>query len=106
MATYRALGNRLIVQLDKPKEQTPGGIILPDSAQRKAMTGRVVSVGPGMRIAFNARGDVQAGELPRYPLEVQVGDLVAFGDYAGSPLPDTDEYWSLREDEIMAVIEP
>ena len=75
----RPLGDRVLVEPIEEKEQTVGGIIIPDSAKEKPMQGKVVAVGKktdkdGKCVAF----DVKKGDtvlLPKYGgTEVKVGD--------------------------------
>lgn len=44
---YRPLHDVVIVQFQQPPEKSEGGVILPDSAQRRPEEGVVVAVGPG-----------------------------------------------------------
>ena len=53
----RPLGDRVLVEPVEEKEQTVGGIIIPDSAKEKPMQGKVIAVGKktdkdGKEIAF------------------------------------------------------
>ena len=41
----RPLGDRVLVEPVEEKEQTVGGIIIPDSAKEKPMQGKVLAVG-------------------------------------------------------------
>lgn len=77
--TIKPLGDRVLVEPIEEKEQTVGGIIIPDSAKEKPMQGKVIAVGTkrdkdGKEIAF----DVKKGDtvlLPKYGgTEVKVGD--------------------------------
>ena len=76
----RPLGDRVLVEPIEEKEQTVGGIIIPDAAKEKPMQGKVIAVGKktdkdGKEIAF----DVKVGDtvlLPKYGgTEVKLGDL-------------------------------
>ena len=75
----RPLGDRVLVEPIEEKEQTVGGIIIPDSAKEKPMQGKVIAVGKkldkdGKEIAF----DVKKGDTvhpPKYGgTEVKLGD--------------------------------
>jgi chaperonin GroES len=70
---------------------------LPGSAQEKPNQGEVIAVGSG-RILDN--GDVRA-------VDVKVGDIVVFGQYAGNDKIDVDgeELIILSESDIKAVID-
>ncbi len=41
------------------------------------------------------------------PLDVKVGDRILFGKYSGTDIQiDEEEYLILREEEVLAVLEP
>lgn len=42
-----ALGDRVIIRVDVPEEQSVGGIIIPQMAQETPMQGTVLSIGDG-----------------------------------------------------------
>ena len=93
----RPLHDRVIVRREEEEEKTAGGILLPGSAKEKPNQGEVVAVGSG-RI-------LDSGEVR--PLDVNVGDTVVFGKYAGSDTIDVDgeELVILSESDIKAVVE-
>ena len=93
----RPLHDRVIVRREEEEQKTAGGILLPGSAQEKPNRGEVVAVGSG-RILDN--GDVRA-------VDVNVGDIVVFGQYAGNDKIDVDgeELIILSESDIKAVVE-
>ncbi len=93
----RPLHDRVIVRREEEEQKTAGGILLPGSAQEKPNQGEVVAVGSG-RILDN--GDVRA-------IDVNVGDVVVFGQYAGNDKIDVDgeELIILSESDIKAVVE-
>jgi chaperonin GroES len=92
----RPLRDRLLVERIEEAEQRIGGIIIPDAAKEKPQQGRVVAVGKGR---VNDKGEV-------FPLDVNAGDTVLFGKYAGSEIKlDGKEYLILREEEVLGVLE-
>jgi chaperonin GroES len=91
----RPLHDRVIVKRMEEERTTPGGIVIPDSAKEKPAKGEVIAVGKG-KILEN--GDVR-------PLDVKVGDKVLFGKYSGTEVPGDENLLSMREDDIIAVIE-
>lgn len=93
----RPLHDRVIVRREEEEQKTAGGILLPGSAQEKPNRGEVVAVGSG-RILDN--GDVRT-------VDVNVGDVVVFGQYAGNDTIDVDgeELIILSESDIKAVVE-
>lgn len=91
----RPLHDRVIVKRLEEERTTAGGIVIPDTATEKPSRGEIVAVGNG-KVLDN--GDVRA-------LDVQVGNHVLFGKYAGTEVKvDEDELLVMREDDIMAVI--
>jgi chaperonin GroES len=86
----------LIVKRIEESQETPGGIIIPDSAKEKPMEGEVVAVGKGKRD--------DSGKL--IPMEIKKGDKVLFGKYAGSEIQiDGEEHLILREDDVLGIVE-
>ncbi len=96
MIKVRPLGDRILVERLEEEEVIKGGIIIPDTAKEKPQRGKVIAVGLG-------RLD---DEGKRVPLDVQVGDNILFGKYAGSEVTiDDDEYLIMREEDVLAIIE-
>ena len=92
----RPLHDRLIVERIEDTEQMVGGIIIPDTAKEKPQQGKVLAVGNG-----TVRDD---GSVT--PLDVKAGDTVLFGKYSGQEITlEGTEYFIMREDEILGVIE-
>ncbi|MFP4147664.1 MAG: co-chaperone GroES [Halorhodospira sp.] len=94
--SMRPLHDRVVIQRLEEERTSPGGIVIPDTAAEKPMKGKVIAVGNG-KVLDN-------GE--RRPVEVNVGDQVLFGKYAGTEVKiDGEDYLVMREDDIMAVFE-
>lgn len=93
----RPLHDRVVVRRKEEEATSAGGIVLPGSAQEKPNQGVVVAVGNG-RVLEN--GEVR-------PVDVNVGDTVVFGKYAGSDTisVDGEDLVILSEGDIKAVIE-
>ncbi len=92
----RPLYDRILVERIESETTTPGGIIIPDTAQEKTQTGKVAAVGEGK---LNGDGTVRI-------LRVKSDDMVLFGKYAGTEIKvDGKEYLILKEDEILGIIE-
>jgi len=92
----RPLHDRVLIKRIEEKEAVKGGIIIPDTAREKPMEGEVVAVGPGKQD--------EAGK--RQAMEVQSGDRVLLGKYAGTEIKiDDQDYVILREEEIFAVLQ-
>ena len=92
----RPIDDRVVVQPSEAKDKTDSGIILPESAKEKPLTGKVIAVGPGK---LNDDGS-------RSELSVKKGDTVLYGKYGGTEIElDGEEVKILRESEILGVIE-
>ena len=94
---FRPLADRALVRRTDEEQTTEGGIVLPGSAAEKPSQGEVVAVGTGKTLD---NGEVQA-------VSVSEGDLVVFGQYAGSNTVkiDGDELVILNEQDILGVLE-
>lgn len=88
---------RFIVRRDEGETVTPGGIIRPDDAIEKPMTGTVLAIGPehitesGDRVPFT----VSPAGSPGHPVEV--GDRVLFPQQAGIDFKLAGEDYILME---------
>jgi chaperonin GroES len=92
----RPLSDRLLVKRLEEETTSRGGIIIPDSAKERPLTGEVLAVGTGKRL--------EDGTL--VPLDVKKGDKVLFGKYAGTEIKlGGVDHLILREDEILGVLE-
>ncbi len=92
----KPLGNRVVIQVLKEREETESGIVLPESAKEEPKQGKVVAVGPGKTL--------DTGE--KAPLQVSEGDRVIFSEYAGTEVElKGEEYLILREDDVLAIVE-
>jgi len=92
---FRPLHDRVLVRRVGSDEKTPGGIIIPDTAQEKPMEGEVVEVGSGARD--------ESGKL--VPLDVKKGDKILFGKWSGTEVKMAgEEYLIMKESDIMGII--
>ena len=91
----RPLGDRVLVEPIEEKEQTVGGIIIPDAAKEKPMQGKVIAVvkktdKDGKEIAF----------------DVKVGDTVLLPKYGGTEVKLGEQKLQLvREEDLLGVLE-
>jgi chaperonin GroES len=96
MSKIRPLHDRVIIKRVEQETTSAGGIVIPDSAKEKPVRGEVVAAGKGKLLES---GDVR-------PLDVQVGNIVLFGKYAGTEVKvDEQDLLVLREEDIMGVVE-
>jgi chaperonin GroES len=93
---FRPLHDRVLIRRLEQEERTAGGVIIPDTAKEKPMTGEVVAVGPGAR---DDKGTLRA-------LDVKEGDRVLFGKWSGTEVKlDGEDLLIMKESDIMGVIE-
>ena len=91
----KPLQDRVIVERLEAEEKTAAGIIIPDTAQEKPQSGRVIAAGPGLRDKKNKI----------VPLDVKKGDEVLFAKFGGTDVTlDGKEYLILKESDILAVV--
>src|SRR5438128_2135607 len=88
----------LVKREDKPDTKSPGGIIIPDTAQKeKSKYGTVVAVGPG-RVS-------DEGKI--VPMSVKPGTKVVFNagwDNEVDMGEKDEEYFLVKESDILAII--
>jgi chaperonin GroES len=92
----RPLHDRLLVQRNESATQTKSGLFLPETSKEKPVEGTVLAIGAG-RVTEDGK---------TLPLQVQVGDCIVFGKYAGTEIKlDGEERLILREDDVLGIIE-
>ena len=88
----KPLADRVLVEVDVEESKTAGGILLPDTAQKKSQKGTVIAIGSG-KVLDN-------GE--RLPFEVAVGDIVLFAKYSGVDIEEGGKkFLLLSERDIL-----
>lgn len=100
---YVPLADRVTVKESQPHQVSPGGIAIPDVAQRNKHLafGTVLACGAGR---VNAEGRT-------VPLTVKPGDVVAYPRKLGAVIPlmhadgSEEDVVLLREGEIIAIVE-
>ena len=91
----RPLGDRVLVEPIEEKEQTVGGIIIPDSAKEKPMQGTVTAVGK--------KTDKDCKEIA---VDVKAGDTVLLPKYGGTEVKlDGKKLQLVREEDLLGVLE-
>ena len=92
----RPLADRVLVKRAKEEETSHGGIILPESAQKKQEMGEVIAVGPGKK-------DKEGNAIE---IAVQVGDTVMWDKYGGQEISiEEEEYMIVKADDLIAIVE-
>jgi len=91
---YQPLADRLIVEPQLAEQVTKSGLFIPDSAQEKPQTGKVLVVGPG-RVTEDGKN---------IPMSVKEGDVVIYAKYGGTELKiDGAELLIIRESDVLAI---
>jgi len=89
------LRDRVVIKREDEDQVSAGGIIIPGTATEKPSRGEVIAVGNGF---VDSNGE-------RQELDVTVGDIVIFGQSAGTEVTVEDEdFVVMLEEEIIAVI--
>jgi chaperonin GroES len=85
----KILAGKVLIEPQEAVKKTAGGIIIPDSAKEKPLSGKVVLVG-------SAKKD----EV----MEVKVGDVVFFGKYSGTELTiDGKDYLLVNQTDVLFI---
>ena len=92
----KPLGDKIVVKRIEAKQQTAGGIVLPDTAKEKPQRGKVVAVGDGRT--------TESGKV--VALSVKTGDEVVFTSYAGTEVKvGAEELLVMTESDVLAIVE-
>ena len=90
------LGNRVLVKRLEAEQEVKGGIILPDSAQKKKEIAEVIALGTGNKTS----------EGKEIPFPVKEGNRILIEKYSGQEVKfEEEEFVILRADEIIAIVE-
>jgi chaperonin GroES len=85
---FKPLANRVLIEREEEITTTATGIIIPDNAKEKPLTGKVLAVG------------VDATDEG-----ISEGDVVVFGKYAGTEITlDGKELLILTSDDILGIV--
>jgi chaperonin GroES len=91
----KPLGDRVIIKHLEEEAKTKSGIIIPDTAKEKSRRGEVLATGEGA---------YEDGKL--VPMQVKVGDVVIYREYAGDELKvEGEKVLILKQEDIIAIVE-
>lgn len=83
---FQPLGKRVLVKRVEETKTTASGIIIPDNAKEKPLTGKVVAVSKDLS-------------------ELKEGDTILFAKYGGTEVKlDADEYLVLNIDDVLGIV--
>ena len=86
----KPLADRVVIEPQEAQTKTASGLFIPDTAKEKPQQGTIVAAGPGKKDE---------------PMEVQVGDKVLYGKYAGTEVTvDDKKYLIVKQSDILAII--
>ncbi len=86
--------DNVLIEVTKKSNKTDSGILLPSDNQEKQEQGRVIAVGPGIKVD----GAIES-------LEVNAGDTVIFTQYGPSEIKvNGEKYLIAKESDILAII--
>jgi chaperonin GroES len=89
------LSDYVVAQAEEAQTKTASGIYLPDNAQEKPKTAKVVAVGPGKV------GD----DNERIPMTLKVGDRIVYKSYSTTDVKvDGKEYILVKEEDVLATV--
>jgi chaperonin GroES len=96
MTKVKPLGDRVLLRRRDAETKTPGGLLIPDSAQEKPVICTVEGVGNGVR---DMHGTI-------HPLMVSEGDTVLIGKFApNSQVGNDPTLIIVREGDILGIVE-
>lgn len=91
----KPLFDRVLIEPEEMDSKTKSGIILPQTAQERPQTGKVVAVGSGLDLDNNEVG-----------MQVKVGDVVIYNKYTGAEVKYGDKtYLLIRQIDIIGILE-
>lgn len=94
--TIRPLNGYLLVQKDKAKDTTKGGLHLPQSVQKDQIAGKVIAASENWR---DAQGNLRE-------MDIGVGDRIVFNKFGAKTITiEGDEYTFLSKDDVFCVVE-
>jgi chaperonin GroES len=92
----KPLDDRIVVKPSQAEEKTAGGIVLPDTAKEKPVTGKVIAIGEGKMLDNGKRS----------PMLVKKNDEVMYGKYSGNEVEvEGTKYVILRESDVLGILE-
>lgn len=89
----KPLADRVLIRISSTSAITSGGVLLPDSSQKKPESGVVVRTGPGKQ---EENGSVTVPSVAE-------GDKIVYFKYAGDAMETTDgtQYVVLHEQDVL-----
>ena len=80
------LGDYVVAQAEEADVKTASGLYLPDKAQEKPKTAKVIAVGPSAK-------------------QIKVGDRIVYKSYSNTDVKvDSKEYILVKEEDVLATV--
>ncbi len=85
----KILAGKVLVKPSEAEEKTASGIIIPETAKEKPQHGKVIMVG-------SAKADE--------PMEIEVGEFVLYGKFAGQELTiENEDYLLISQSDVLFI---
>lgn len=85
-APLQPLGDYVVAKSEEAKTKTASGIYLPDNAQEKPKTAKVVAVGPAAT-------------------QIKVGDRIVYKSYSTTDVKiEDEEYILVKQEDVLATV--
>jgi chaperonin GroES len=89
------LADYIVAVAEEAQTKTASGLYLPDKAQEKPKTAKVLAVGPGRF------GD----DNERLPMTIKAGDRIIYKSYSTTEIKlGTQEYILVKEEDVLATV--
>ena len=88
------IADKVVIKKIENEGQTAGGVIIPDTTHEGTRHAEVIAVGPGRGLENGTRFEPQ----------VKVGDIVVFPKVGNVFEADGEEYYIVREIDILTII--
>ncbi len=86
----KPLAGKILIEPKKAEEKTVSGIYLPESAQEKPQTGKVIAVG---------------SDKVDEKMEIKVDDTVLYGKYSGTEVKLNEKnYLVLSQSDVLLIL--
>ena len=95
-----------LIQPIEPKEMTPAGIIIPDSAKDKPTEGIVLAIGPGKFETEKGEKKEKEKEKKFIPTVLKPGQRIIYGKYSAREFElDREMIVLVREEDVLGTVE-
>lgn len=85
-APLQPLGDYVVAQAEEAEKKTASGLYLPDNAQEKPKTAKIIAVGPAAS-------------------QVKVGDRIVYKSYSPTEVKvGSEDYILVKEEDILATV--